>query len=145
MVYTCCVPRCKGNYPNTPKVQLFSFPKDDELKRKWISAINRQDFIPTKYTKVCEQHFHDSDIRKEAECYDDRTGKKVTAPLKRFQLNEGAIPTIFPDCPAYMSSNKIVREDPEKRRSRIENDTLNQALNDSLKVQMEWDAKNTFD
>ena len=29
MPYMCCVPNCKGNYRNGPKVQVFSFPKND--------------------------------------------------------------------------------------------------------------------
>ena len=27
MPYMCCVPKCKGNYRNGPKVQVFSFRK----------------------------------------------------------------------------------------------------------------------
>ena len=48
----CCVPRCKGNYSNGPEVHAFKFPADEELKKKWIYAIRRDDFVPTQYSKV---------------------------------------------------------------------------------------------
>lgn len=52
MPFMCCVPRCKGNYADGPKVSVFSFPTDEPTKRKWINAIKREDFIPTKASKV---------------------------------------------------------------------------------------------
>lgn len=55
MVQTCCVPNCKGNYKNGPKVAIFSFPKESEgdLRKKWINAIKRtESFVPTKNTRV---------------------------------------------------------------------------------------------
>lgn len=52
MPYRCCVPNCKGNYPNTPKVAVFGFPKDVELKKKWLHAIKRKDFEPSATSKV---------------------------------------------------------------------------------------------
>ena len=47
-----CVPNCRANYPNGPKVAVFSFPQDEDMKRKWLRAIPRQDFVATKASKV---------------------------------------------------------------------------------------------
>ncbi|KFM62396.1 hypothetical protein X975_26041, partial [Stegodyphus mimosarum] len=44
----CCVPLCKGKYPTRPKVSVFSFPKNEDLKREWLFAIHRKDFSPQK-------------------------------------------------------------------------------------------------
>lgn len=48
----CCVPRCRGNYKNGSKVRIFRFPKDEELRQKWIRAIPRENFLPTENTRV---------------------------------------------------------------------------------------------
>lgn len=53
MPFTCVVPGCQGNYRSGPKVKVFSFPKDTELANKWIRAIKRENFTPTKNSKVC--------------------------------------------------------------------------------------------
>ena len=52
MPSSCVVPRCRGNYRNGPKVSIFTFPKDSELRKKWITAIKRDNFTPTEYSCV---------------------------------------------------------------------------------------------
>ncbi|GFV76063.1 hypothetical protein TNCV_1456601 [Trichonephila clavipes] len=48
MVYTCVVPNCNSNYKDTGTVQMFGFPKEDSLRKKWIQAISRKDFAPSQ-------------------------------------------------------------------------------------------------
>lgn len=48
----CCVPACSSNYKTGKKVQVFSFPKDEVQRKKWLSAIPRKDFFPTENNKV---------------------------------------------------------------------------------------------
>lgn len=48
----CCVPFCKGNYDTGPKVSVYSFPKDEEIKQKWLQVIQRANFQPSKSSKV---------------------------------------------------------------------------------------------
>ena len=50
MPYKCCVPFCRRNYVGGPKVHAFSFPLDKELSKKWVYAIHREDFTPSKYS-----------------------------------------------------------------------------------------------
>lgn len=45
MLYKCCVPQCRGNYDSTRKVRVFRFPHDEELCRKWVRAVPRENFI----------------------------------------------------------------------------------------------------
>ena len=52
MPFTCCVPFCKGNYRNGPKVTVFGFPQDPDLRKKWLHAIKRKDFQPSNSAKV---------------------------------------------------------------------------------------------
>ncbi|XP_035234148.1 THAP domain-containing protein 2-like [Stegodyphus dumicola] len=87
MVYTCCVPNCRGNYPNTEKVQMFSIPKSDSLRRKWLRAIHRQNFIPSNHSKVCEKHFVESDIERTVEHFDEKKGTSIKINLIRPRLH----------------------------------------------------------
>ena len=54
----CCVYGCKSNYESTEvRYSVFSFPRDETLRREWIRKIPNANFNPTKYTCVCEKHF----------------------------------------------------------------------------------------
>ena len=48
----CSVPNCRGYYKTRPKVSVFIFPSDPELRGKWICAFMREEFEPTKNSKV---------------------------------------------------------------------------------------------
>lgn len=52
MVNKCCVPGCAGNYTKDQKVHIFKFPKDDDLRKKWLHAIHREDFTVSKHSVV---------------------------------------------------------------------------------------------
>lgn len=64
----CCVSGCNSNYrkylnDGGEYINVFTFPKDPELRRKWIAAIHREEsFAPTNETVVCANHFHTSQI-----------------------------------------------------------------------------------
>ncbi|XP_035206806.1 THAP domain-containing protein 2-like [Stegodyphus dumicola] len=88
----CCVLGCKGNYKGQPKVSIFRFPRDPHLRKKWIMAIHRENFQPTKASRVCELHFAACDIERVSEIYDERTGRKVTAVLQHPRLVCNAVP-----------------------------------------------------
>ena len=45
MPFMCCVPNCKGNYRNGPKVSAFSFPNSEDEKIKWLHAIKRSQYM----------------------------------------------------------------------------------------------------
>ena len=38
------------------------FPKDAEIKKKWMVAIRRDRWQPTKTSLVCRSHFAETDI-----------------------------------------------------------------------------------
>ncbi|CAH1977845.1 unnamed protein product [Acanthoscelides obtectus] len=48
MPYKCCVPNCVGNYRKGPKVQVFSFPLNENCRKRWLNAIPRSDLVVTK-------------------------------------------------------------------------------------------------
>ncbi|XP_076050441.1 uncharacterized protein LOC143031000 isoform X2 [Oratosquilla oratoria] len=57
------------------------FPKDEVLRQAWLKAIQREDFVPTKYSRLCSDHFREESF--------DRTS------LHYVRLRDGAIPSIF--------------------------------------------------
>ncbi|GBL95832.1 hypothetical protein AVEN_227089-1 [Araneus ventricosus] len=75
MVNIYSVPYCKENYKTGPKVSVFNFPKDDELRQRWIASIGRKDFQLSKSRKVYELHFVEEDFIKEARGFDMKTGR----------------------------------------------------------------------
>ena len=54
----CSVYGCNSNYTSTKeRYSTFKFPRDDDLRAKWIRKIPNKDLKPTPYSYVCEKHF----------------------------------------------------------------------------------------
>ncbi len=69
MVLTCCIVGCH-NRGTRDKVSFFRIPSTPgtndtaeavsliaERRQRWISKINRKDWLPSKYSRVCSEHF----------------------------------------------------------------------------------------
>nr|CAI5862603.1 unnamed protein product [Callosobruchus analis] len=115
----CCVPRCKSNYKGTLKMealQTFSFPKEANLRMRWLKAIHRDNYTVTKNSVVCCKHFDEDEITRH-EVFKDKDGTSQEYPLARPKLKEGSVPHIFENLPKYMSvSIQKVRRDPQQRK-----------------------------
>uniref|UniRef100_A0A1B6CRV3 THAP-type domain-containing protein n=1 Tax=Clastoptera arizonana TaxID=38151 RepID=A0A1B6CRV3_9HEMI len=120
MPFKCCVPGCRGNYSETDKVHVFSFPKDPILAKKWLASIPRDKFIPSINTKVCNLHFLKENIEWSTSAQDPRTGVIVTAPLKNPRLKPGSVPCIFPNCPGYCSKTAHFRKSKDEKLEALE-------------------------
>jgi hypothetical protein len=55
-------------------MSTFSFPKDENRRKLWISAIPRKNWTPSKNAVVCIKHFHDKHIIK-SQPYKRKDGK----------------------------------------------------------------------
>ncbi|KAH8037701.1 hypothetical protein HPB51_015746 [Rhipicephalus microplus] len=128
----CCVPNCRGNYDNGPKVRLFSFPRDAKRRAEWQRAVRRSDVDVRllKDPKVCERHFKSEHLHTTS-TYTDCDGRTIEAPMKLTRLTPDAFPAIFPDCPSYISDSGTSREEPELKRKRTENELLQKAIHES--------------
>ena len=51
----CVVPLCSGRGG-------YYFPTDKKIKAKWIQAIRRDKWVPTKWSTVCKDHFVKEDF-----------------------------------------------------------------------------------
>lgn len=68
MPVNCCVPLCTqfGGFDKSgQKVSYHRFPRDQDIYKKWIAAIRRDEgplFTVSKATRVCSLHFLESDF-----------------------------------------------------------------------------------
>nr|XP_037273158.1 uncharacterized protein LOC119165068 [Rhipicephalus microplus] len=117
------LPTLEGIQGRTEKVSLFCLPSDGVLREKWKRLIPRQetgDFcFDSKYVRVCEKHFDDSDIIRADEFVVN--GEKVSLPRDKPLLKPCAIPRKFDGLPAYLTKPKqrsrtLTRRSPAKRR-----------------------------
>ena len=78
--------------------------------------------------QVCELHFKPEDIIWETSYFDESTGVKVSARLKKPYLRDGAVPSLLPGCPSYLSKTTKSRESPDAKRRRMEESALQAAF-----------------
>lgn len=76
----CCVPLCAVSARYNSTVSFHSFPVEEDLRKKWIGKIRRDDFQVNKNTKVCSVHFRPDDFME-------------GTSLRR--LKKGVFPTLF--------------------------------------------------
>lgn len=121
MPSSCCVPGCRSNYTsNSPSVTVFKFPKNEELKRKWLSAIPRADFTPKTRSVVCLKHFDERFVIRE-DTVTRPDGSVLTVKRDSLKLTKDAFPTIFENLPSYLSRElPPPRKDPAKRKDEIQ-------------------------
>ncbi len=96
-------PGCKTGYGSSkvpPGISTHIFPKDQSRREKWIRAIPRKNWEPGKKAVVCSLHFQISDFKTESQ--DSNKGRNKV-DLKRKILKHDAVPTNFPNLPAYLS------------------------------------------
>nr|CAI5839421.1 unnamed protein product [Callosobruchus analis]CAI5839423.1 unnamed protein product [Callosobruchus analis] len=104
MVNKRCVPNCTGNYKSSGRnVHIFKFPKDKNLREKWLRSIHRENFQISDHSVVCHLHLVETDILHTTSEVDWQTGKTLTVNLKKPKLKPIAIPSIFPNAPSYLS------------------------------------------
>lgn len=63
MVIQCVVFKCSNRQGSKAKekgVSFFRFPKDRRKRAAWIKTINRNNWAPNEYSRVCSEHFVDS-------------------------------------------------------------------------------------
>uniref|UniRef100_A0A8C5CIY1 THAP-type domain-containing protein n=1 Tax=Gadus morhua TaxID=8049 RepID=A0A8C5CIY1_GADMO len=72
---------CSNSSKFNKGISFHSFPVDSALRAEWVRTIRRDDFNPTKNTRVCSRHFNATDII-------------VTASGLR-RLQKGTFPVLF--------------------------------------------------
>ncbi|XP_064479067.1 uncharacterized protein LOC135392281 [Ornithodoros turicata] len=102
----CCVPMCSSSTrKRDPGVSFHKVPADLELREKWLKLIARKNWEPSSTCNssvVCSKHFVVSDFK-------ENTRLRL--------LKKGAVPSVFPGYPLYMTPKAPhVRREPESRK-----------------------------
>ena len=101
MVNYCVAYGCKNKAKKDSSFSFHIFPhSNSELLAKWIQAIRRKDWQPTKNSFLCSK----------PSCFVNRPGKIG------HRLNPGAIPSLFPAFPEYLQKSATKRKSPTKRK-----------------------------
>jgi hypothetical protein len=73
--------------------------QDKDLCDKWVQAICREDFVATKYVKLCLVHFRESDFVKVSRDTNKQRRKSYDEQLRWWYLRDSAVSLIFPHAP----------------------------------------------
>ncbi|XP_037499257.1 peroxynitrite isomerase THAP4-like [Rhipicephalus sanguineus] len=88
----CCAVGCTNHSSKTQRVCYHHFPNDSALREKWISAIRRDNWLPSKWARVCSDHFS-------PESYKDSVHLMEAFGLSQQhfyrRLKADAVPTVF--------------------------------------------------
>ena len=104
----CAAVGCKSGYSketSDSKVTFHRFPlKNSELLNQWLRRLKREGFKPSKYSVLCSVHFlaHDF-VEESSDTNVDRKKKRSRSLTKRY-LKDDAVPSIFPNLPAYFTT-----------------------------------------
>ena len=111
MVYKCCVKNCKTNSSTGEKGPTSTFPEflhppDKELSKQWERFVNRKDWVPTKFSRICLNHFDEKFV--------ETCGKTKTLLMKL-----KPIPTVHTDTdtPKSLLSTVVQPRLPPRKRS----------------------------
>nr|XP_015839706.1 PREDICTED: THAP domain-containing protein 1-like [Tribolium castaneum] len=99
MPATCAAYGCTNRHKKGGNISFHSFPNDESLRRKWVIAMKREHFEPSKYSKLCSDHFKKDFV--------------FTFGLKTLKL--GTVPTIF-NFPSH-----LLKKEPKERSTRLRN------------------------
>lgn len=81
MVQTCSAYGCKNRYHKDKDISFHKFPlARPDICCKWVAAMRRNNFKPTKYSNICSQHFTEDSFKREC-------NNRV--------LKESAVPSLF--------------------------------------------------
>ena len=83
-VNKCCIYNCRSNYAGENHTVVFSFPRDDDLKKIWVRFVNRKDWSPSNSSVICIKYFEKKYLKM-------GEGKKRS----RLDMSMKPVPTIF--------------------------------------------------
>ncbi|XP_048042607.1 THAP domain-containing protein 1 [Megalobrama amblycephala] len=81
MVQSCSAYGCKNRYQKDKNISFHKFPlARPDVCGKWVAAMKRRNFKPTKYSNICSQHFT-------RDCFKRECNNRV--------LKDNAVPSLF--------------------------------------------------
>ncbi|XP_041825074.1 THAP domain-containing protein 1 isoform X2 [Melanotaenia boesemani] len=118
MVQTCSAYGCKNRYHKDKDISFHKFPlARPDVCGKWVAAMRRNNFKPTKYSNICSQHFTKDCFKREC---NNRVLKENAVPsLFIFSLTSKSESLEDPfaseiDFPLPLTSDPAVEEEPDR-------------------------------
>ena len=100
----CVAVGCKNTAKKGSEYSFHRFPhQNPNLLKKWVHAICRKQWKPTKHSFICSDHFHES-------CFVIRPGAEGR------RLKDDAVPSIFQTFPSYYQKDIKLQRSPRKRQ-----------------------------
>ena len=96
----------------------YRFPKDPELKRKWVKNVSRSGWIPSSSSNLCSLHFERWHFHSEGE------------EKKRKKLKPEAVPTIFNALPKHLQVDIMVKDQFGSQRQTVTSQRAKKSLQD---------------
>ena len=112
---TCAVACCKRPFPEN--TTFFSFPKKENIRKAWLLACKRKDFVNLKNAVICSQHFSD-------DCFERDLRSELLYKVIKRKLKDDSIPSLGLLPSMSISSNISEREkrsEARKNKSLVEN------------------------
>ena len=102
MVNKCCIRTGLSDSVSPVGISRHKFPTDEAMHGKWIRAIPRKNWTPSKNTVICSLHFQSSDF------VSKKTDNNISRGLQRQDvvkniLKADAVPTVFSLLPSYFT------------------------------------------
>ena len=99
--------------PGRKFLRFYKFPNDPTRRKAWAARVKRErGWQPTKYTRVCSDHFSLEDFNEE-----DLRAWDLSTPRKRIRLKNDAIPNTDRSTGFYVKHyQQWLRDRPPKRR-----------------------------
>lgn len=105
MVNKCVVANCNSGFRYGPRKPSFLFPQNEDLRKRWIYFVNRQDWSPSKHSVICVDHFEERFIQYGRKC--------------KLKWDLHPVPTIQTDVlsnPSLLRTPTVPRNSPRKRK-----------------------------
>ncbi|XP_042883416.1 uncharacterized protein LOC122260280 [Penaeus japonicus] len=90
MPNNCAVYNCYSRYSNREKNSFFHFPKNEELRAKWIDLCRRGDKFNANVARICSLHFESTAFERNLKY--ELLGRPI--PKGQIRFKEGAVPTL---------------------------------------------------
>ena len=98
MPSSCCAPNCTNRHFKGTEIKFHRFPLNEALRKRWVIASRRKDFLPSSASFICSEHF--------------KTDDYLFSDSKK--LKEGSIPSVF-DLPGHLQISAPNRKPPAIR------------------------------
>ena len=149
MPQTCVSSGCNSGYPTNKSeedIHYHRFPEEINLRNKWIQLVPRKNWTWNKHQRLCSQHFTADDYQvKSLDKNTSRRRNKSNQGVKRKVLNNGAVPSIWPNLPSHLNKTSPTQRTTKLVSSELRREQclMKDIINDIVSDLKDIDAKTT--